>query len=295
MPKKLNIQAELDAMEALTPKQLREKYLAVFGEATRSGNTRFMIKRMAWRLQADAEGDLPERVRERALELARDSDLRTTAPRTLAASSGAGPTVERVARFKPGNPLTVGTQLTREYKGKTVVVTVLPGVPDGNGLTLTPGSANSTSSDAAAVELFAALLSGEIVATVLVAPRIVVPSVRGTVVVKVCVLLAPGVRLPTVKVCTSLLDNVTVPVTTEAAVPADPLLEKVTVPETTEPAGALPGRATVVVSSANSAPLTLVSVLFAPLLSGTVAAVTMAVTVPPVAVIGTVIGALVDV
>lgn len=123
MPTKLNIQAELAAMETMTPKQLREKYLAVFGEATRSGNMRFMIKRIAWRLQADAEGDLPQRVRERALELARDSDLRTTAPKAHA--KGAGHQVERSAHFKPGNPLTVGTQLTREYKGKTVVVTVL--------------------------------------------------------------------------------------------------------------------------------------------------------------------------
>lgn len=122
MPKKLNIQTELAAMEAMTPKQLRDKYLAVFGEPTRSGNRRFMIMRIAWRLQADAEGDLPQRVRERALELARDSDLRTTSPKARVTD---GPTVERSATFKRGEPLTVGTQLTREYKGKTVVVTVL--------------------------------------------------------------------------------------------------------------------------------------------------------------------------
>jgi len=124
MPRKLDIQAELAAMEAMTPKQLREKYVAVFGEPTRSGNRRFMIKRIAWRLQANAEGDLPERVLERALELARDSDLRTTAPK---ARSTDGPTVERSATFKRGGPLTVGTQLTRKYKGKTIVVTVLDG------------------------------------------------------------------------------------------------------------------------------------------------------------------------
>jgi len=123
MPTQLNIQAELDAMETMMPRQLREKYLAVIGEATRSGNTRFMIKRIAWRLQADVEGDLPQRVRERALELARDSDLRTTAPRALPKSGGHS--VERSARFKPGNPLAVGTQLTRQYKGKTVIVTVI--------------------------------------------------------------------------------------------------------------------------------------------------------------------------
>lgn len=121
----LDIQAELAAMEAMTPKQLRNKYVAVFGEPTRSGNRRFMIKRIAWRLQADAEGDLSQRVRERALELARDSDLRTTAPKVRSAPSGSGSTVERAARLKGEDPLTVGTQLTRVYKGRTVVVTVL--------------------------------------------------------------------------------------------------------------------------------------------------------------------------
>ena len=34
-----------------------------------------MFRRIAWRLQALAEGDLTERARERARELARDADL----------------------------------------------------------------------------------------------------------------------------------------------------------------------------------------------------------------------------
>jgi Protein of unknown function (DUF2924) len=125
MSKQLDIQAELAAMDAMTPKQLREKYHAVFGEPTRSGNRRFMIKRIAWRLQANAEGDLPERVRERALELARDGDLRTTAPKAPMGEAGSGRTVERPARLRAADRLTPGTQLTRSYKGTTVVVTVL--------------------------------------------------------------------------------------------------------------------------------------------------------------------------
>jgi len=79
----------------------------------------------------------------------------------------------------------------------TVVVTVLPGVPLGIGLTTTPGSLNSTVSAAVAV-LFALLLSGVAVATVLVAFRLVLPRLFGTVVVKLWTTLAPGASWPRV-------------------------------------------------------------------------------------------------
>ena len=42
----------------------------------------------AWRIQALAEGDLSERARRRAEFLARDADLRTTAPRVSLATPG---------------------------------------------------------------------------------------------------------------------------------------------------------------------------------------------------------------
>ena len=124
----MNIKAELAAMERMTPRQLRERYLQVFGEPTRSGNRRFLIKRIAWRLQADAEGDVPERmrrIRAKAMELARDSDLRTTAPRMPAATDEGATTVARSAHFAGTNEPMPGTQLTRRYKGRTIVVTVL--------------------------------------------------------------------------------------------------------------------------------------------------------------------------
>jgi hypothetical protein len=60
---------------------LREKYAAVFGEATTTGNRTWLVRRIAWRLQALAEGDLSELARQRAAELARDADLRVIPPR----------------------------------------------------------------------------------------------------------------------------------------------------------------------------------------------------------------------
>lgn len=53
---------------------LRAKYRELFGEDSRSMNRQFLFRRVAWRLQVLAEGDLSERARRRALEIANDAD-----------------------------------------------------------------------------------------------------------------------------------------------------------------------------------------------------------------------------
>ncbi len=77
----LNIVNEVAALQRLSIGQLRQRFAEVFGETTNAGNKTWLIKRIAWRLQALAEGDLSERARRRAEELARDADLRLNPPR----------------------------------------------------------------------------------------------------------------------------------------------------------------------------------------------------------------------
>jgi hypothetical protein len=109
--------------------QLRNKYLEVFGEPSRSGNKAYLFKKLAWRLQSLAEGGLSERAKRRAEELARDADLRTTVPRTPAVTDGAADrTVVRAApaRGTGDHRLPIpGTVLTKTYKNRHVAVTVL--------------------------------------------------------------------------------------------------------------------------------------------------------------------------
>ena len=57
--------AEVAALPRMAIQDLRARYAEVFGEGTRSGNRAWLIKRLAWRLQALAEGDLSERARRR--------------------------------------------------------------------------------------------------------------------------------------------------------------------------------------------------------------------------------------
>jgi hypothetical protein len=69
-----------------------------------------------------AEGDLSERARERASQIAQDADLRILAPRDFFSVGG-----ERVRTTRDRNrrlPLP-GTLLSRKWKGRTVLVEVL--------------------------------------------------------------------------------------------------------------------------------------------------------------------------
>src|ERR1700687_4140925 len=52
---------ELAALIRLGVSELRLKYAEVFAEPTRTGNKNWLVRRIAWRLQALAEGDLSER------------------------------------------------------------------------------------------------------------------------------------------------------------------------------------------------------------------------------------------
>ena len=58
----LNIVNEVATLERLTVGQLRQRFAELFGEATKASNRIWLVKRIAWRLQALAEGDLSNTV-----------------------------------------------------------------------------------------------------------------------------------------------------------------------------------------------------------------------------------------
>jgi len=120
-----NIGKEVAAMQRMKVAELRGKYAEVFGEETRSRHKQHLIRQIAWRLQANAEGGLSERARRRARELAADSDVRLTAPPK--APSAAGPTRVVAVHISQDERLPMpGAIITRECKGQTVEVRVLP-------------------------------------------------------------------------------------------------------------------------------------------------------------------------
>ena len=123
-----NVAKELAALEKMTSTQLRAKYAEVFGEESRSGHKEWLVKRIAWRIQANVEGDLSERAKRRAAELANDADLRLKAPATLKFVVEPQPAKKQVARSVPQSSdkrlPPPGTVITRDYKERKIKVTV---------------------------------------------------------------------------------------------------------------------------------------------------------------------------
>ena len=126
----LNVNKLLAELERMTGTELRRRYAEVFGEESRSGNRQWLIRRIAWRAQALEEGDLPERARQRAMEIANDADLRVHAPPRSAivgsiSPSASGRTVTAQAPAGCNGLPMPGAWLTREYKGRMIRVRVL--------------------------------------------------------------------------------------------------------------------------------------------------------------------------
>src|SRR5262245_49817812 len=119
-----NLPDQLAALARMPVAQLREEYARVFGEATSAHNRVWLLRRIAWRLQALAEGDLSERARRRAAELAHDADLRSTPPAAARAAhpptNGATPRAKRCRADDRRPP--PGKVLTRAYTGAVLEV-----------------------------------------------------------------------------------------------------------------------------------------------------------------------------
>lgn len=122
----LNVGKQIAALKRMTVAELREKYAEVTGEETRSRHKDYLIRRIAWRLQAKAEGDLSERARRRATELAAEADVRLTAPKKKATPAPGRTKVATLHISQDGRLPMPGALITREYKGRTIEVRVLP-------------------------------------------------------------------------------------------------------------------------------------------------------------------------
>lgn len=85
----LNVGKELAALNRMTVDTLRARYAEVFGESTNGRHKQWLVKRIIWPMQSLAEGDLTERARQRAAEIANDADIRRKAPKSPPAAADA--------------------------------------------------------------------------------------------------------------------------------------------------------------------------------------------------------------
>ncbi len=124
-----DVSKQIEELAQMTVSQLREKYIEVFDEESRSNHKQFLFRRIAWRIQALAEGGLSERARRRAMEIANDADLRIRAPKTFFGQNTVIPP-HLAVRTKASRSLdrrlpAPGTILRRHHKGREIIVRVL--------------------------------------------------------------------------------------------------------------------------------------------------------------------------
>ena len=84
------VYTEIERLRSLRIQELRARYRAVFGEDARTAHKQHLVRQIAWRLQVRAQGDLSERARLRALEIANDADLKNQVPPNSPETSARG-------------------------------------------------------------------------------------------------------------------------------------------------------------------------------------------------------------
>jgi hypothetical protein len=120
-----NVAKDVAGLRQMTVAELQNRYVQLFGEPTRTGNKTWLLKRLAWRLQVLAEGDLSERARQRARELACEADLRLSPPQQRR-SPGLRAFLFSASPVPDNRLPPPGTVLVRKYKGAALEVKVLP-------------------------------------------------------------------------------------------------------------------------------------------------------------------------
>jgi hypothetical protein len=121
-----SVTADVGRLEKMSVNQLAKRFEELLGEQCRSRHKRYLIRRIAWRLQANAEGGLSERARQRADELANDAEIRVTPPREKKVKGDATPPA--TIKMEPGRDPRLpppGNWIEREYKGRTIRVLVV--------------------------------------------------------------------------------------------------------------------------------------------------------------------------
>lgn len=118
--------AVIAELRALPTPDLAARYEELWGKPPRVRHREFLWKRIAWKLQEQRTGGLSEVAQRRLEELIAEIDI----PITERTRTVAG----KLRADRPRDPLAVGSTITREWRGRTIVVRVVEGGFEHNGV-----------------------------------------------------------------------------------------------------------------------------------------------------------------
>ena len=122
---------DLDQLARMQPHRLQQLHRQIFGADVPSGNSEQARRRIAWQIQAEREGGLPDSARQHALEIARESGLRIRTRNGANRKNVGTPLLYASVTGLVSNHDTrlpmPGSIIVKEYRGRTILVHVLDG------------------------------------------------------------------------------------------------------------------------------------------------------------------------
>lgn len=113
----------------LNAAQLQAVHRLLFGAEHPIANCQHLRRKIAWHLQAEKEGGLPEVVRQRAIAIAREVPLRVRITENLSKRQPQIPAdqalTSTVVQMRDGRLPMPGSLIVKRYKDRTLVVKVL--------------------------------------------------------------------------------------------------------------------------------------------------------------------------
>lgn len=116
---------DLDRLARVQPYELQRLYQKLFGRTVPSGNSELARRRIAWHVQAEREGGVPESARKHALAIAKEAGLRVQLRRGGANAAPNHATVTGIVSGHDSRLPMAGSIIVKEHRGKTLLVRVL--------------------------------------------------------------------------------------------------------------------------------------------------------------------------
>ena len=122
-----NIKAEINLLFSMTVNELRAKFREVMGYNMNSRNKDFLLRKIAWKLQANIFGGLSEELKKRAINNVDFSRLRVRNTQTASAVPFESSAFDVRRRMPPRDnrlPMS-GAMIVKKHEGKNISVKVL--------------------------------------------------------------------------------------------------------------------------------------------------------------------------
>ena len=119
------VRTQIAGLSRLSTTALNARYQELIGTPAPCSNPRRLLRRMGWKLQAQAEGELSDRALDRAKQLAQGVDLRLRPSNVFGEAGGDNSGSRAFSAVRDKRLPAPGTVLRRSYKDQVLAVEVL--------------------------------------------------------------------------------------------------------------------------------------------------------------------------